>query len=1087
MLLLMLFVGTASSQILTGPTLEFTFPSWDPAMGMDQFQGYADESFISPGDINGDGLVDYVRGMRNNWGTNGIGFWINNGTSPNVSFTYSGDNPYGLVTPASMIHTDLWDMDNDGDLDILAISADVDGIMMWENTGTATAPAFAPHTVLYADLIDGGRSLTIADYNGDGLKDLVAGVYNPTTEIHNVVVLTNTGIIGAPLFESAITNPNGMDISAHTSGIWNIPNLTFYDWDNDGDQDIFGFTESNCEVYYLQNTGSAIAPQYGVAEFQFTISTWYNANFEFLDVNGDGVIEAILGSSIGRVFVMYQVFAGCMDGSACNYDPNALESDNSCVYPTLFYYDGDNDGFGTSNNVSNACQQPEGYVSNSDDCDDNNALVSGPPGDPSVWGQGEWNAYVFDGVNFNTYKGFYVRQGNAYDSESDFGQGASPSNTPGYLGCAVGEDFHSVKYKRQGFPVSDFPYAITIPSWDDDIYVYVDGNLVWSTGCCANDWNTNVVWTGDLNPSSTVEVSYGEYGGGSFVHFIVEPQYPLSITGSNNVYNNACYDFTYYTQVNQEFGVDASSMTYTVTSANGLVDLNNVFPQFNGSEVSFTINPNDSIGEDVLTFVVADSMGYSDTLIVNVYLQECPLPLEVWGSTDDYNDACSDFGIYLGFNSALGFTSDELSIVTTFEDSSFVQSTSPSYFDGWDDGAYIYFDASGILGSTTATTVVTDPLGNSDTLVTYLTFGECNPILNVENNWMISCGDSIGQFQVTYAFANPEVSQSVISIESDNTNVVPNENIIFLSSTDTILVSNGINFYGTTYTYQVEFETQGDWVEIYGYMTDDLDFNYDFWTYFETVIDYNAPEISASNNELNITLPAGTCDTLISWDVLVNPINAFGSSSTYLTNQHQGTFYAAINGGNGLTSVGVDGNSGADCNGEMIQGNFPVTTPDGAEFQVFYGQTYDYNENDPLIYHLWFVPTSETEVMTSVDDELCDSRFVLENLSGTAQPYFYYLFASQYGQSAYDETTIQSVAQLVADGFGAHLDITGQFDLAAISADMSGVVNNVINSVLNDGNYYAIEIENDFEYDNNDMPVGIDDGGNDIYDGGNFL
>ncbi len=1088
MLLLTVFVSNMFSQILTGPTLQFNHPYSISSMGMNQFQGSADEAFISPGDINGDGLIDYVRGMRNSWGTNGIGFWINNGTSPNVSFTYSGDNPYGIVTSGSgsMIHTDLWDFENDGDLDILAVSPDIDGVMMWENTGTSTAPSFSSHIVLYADLLDAVKSFTIADYNGDGLKDLIMGQYDNVAGYHHVNVMINSGSLGSPLFESVLVNPDAIDISAVSLSSWNVPNLTFYDWDGDGDFDIFGMSETDNQVFYLQNTGSTINPQYGVAEFQFAIQYWYNSNFEFLDVDSNGSMDAMLGQSTGMVYVMNQVFLGCMDGGACNYDPNAYESDNSCVYPSLFYYDGDNDGFGTSNNVSNACEQPESYVSNSDDCDDNNALVSGPPGDPSVWGQGEWNAYVYDGVNFNTYKGFYVRQGNAYDSESDFGQGASPSNTPGYLGCAVGEDYHSVKYKRQGFPVSDFPYAITIPSWDDDIYVYVDGSLVWSTGCCANDWNTNVVWTGDLNPSSTVEVSYGEYGGGSFVHFIVEPQYPLNFTGSTNVYNNACYDFTYYTQVNQDFGVDPSSMTYSVTSAEGLVDLSNVFPQFNGSEVSFTINPNDNIGEDVLTFVVTDSMGYSDTLVMNLYLQECPPALEVYGSTEGYHDACTDFDIFVGFNSALGYTSDEMTFVTTFEDPSYVQSSTPSYFDGWDNGAYVYFNANAVVGTTTATTVVTDPMGNSDTLVTLLIFGDCYPIVNVDYNWEITCGDSIGHFDVTYAFATEGVNQSIESIESYNTSAVPNENIVLLSSTDTLLVQNGINFYGTTYSFQVEFENLNDWVEIGGYLNDDLGSNYDFGLYMETVSDYDAPSLSSDLTEVNITLPAGSCDTTLTWDVILNPINAYGAGSTYLTNQHDGTFYTAINGGNGLTTIGVDGNSGADCNGEMIQGNFSVTTISGNEFQVYYGRTEDYNENDPKIYHLWFVPASESDVLTSVEEELCDSRFVLENLSGAANPYFYYLFASSNSEPAYDEITIQSVAQTVANGFGAYLS-NDQFDLNALSANMSGIVSEVNSTILNDGNYYVIEISDDFEYNNNDAPIGINDGGDDIYDGGNFL
>lgn len=1088
MLLFMFFMGTVSSQILTGPSLEFTHPAYVASTGMNQFQGYADEAFISPGDINGDGLMDYVRGMRNSWGTNGIGFWINNGTDPDISFSYSGDNPYGIITlgSGSMIHTDLLDMDGDADLDIIAISADVDGLMVWENTGSTTAPAFAGHTVMYADLLESARSLTVADYDGDGLKDLIIGQFDAASEFHHVNVMINTGTSGTPLFESVLVNPNSIDISAVSLTAVNVPNLTFYDWDVDGDLDIFGMSEADNQVYYLQNTGTSANPQYGVAEFQFAIQYWYNSNFEFLDIDSDGSIEALLGQSTGIVYTMYQVFPGCMDGGACNYDPNALVSDNSCVYASTFYYDNDGDGFGTANNNYYSCTAPAGYVNNADDCDDNNADVSVAPGDPTIFGEGVWNAYVYEGVNFDYYKGYYVRQGNAYNTVSDFGWEGSPSEADGYLGCSVPVEFHAVKYKRHGFPSSSFPYSITIPAWDDNVFVYVDGNLVWSTGCCANNAYNNVVWTGELNSSSNVEISYGEYGGGSYLEFIVEPQYPLSIQGNSSIYNNACYDFTYYTQVSQDFGDDPSSMTYSISSATGLVDVSNVLPFFNGSEVSFTINPNEIVGEDVLTFVVTDTMGYSDTLIVNAFFDECPAPLELWGSTDEYNDACTDFGIYIEFNSAPGYTSDEMTVVTTFDDPSLVQSSTPSYFDGWDNGAYMYFDASGITGSTIATTVVTDPLGNSDTLVTYLTFGDCNPIVNVNYNYAITCGDSIGTFEVVYAFATPGVTQSIDFVESYNTYALPNENIVLLSSNDTTLVENGVTFYGTAYQYQVEFDVQGEWAELYGQFTDDLNYNWDFWADFETIQDYDSPNLSSDLTELNITLPADVCDTTITWDVLLNPINAFGAGSTYLTNQHQGTFFAAINGGSGLTSLGVDGNSGIDCNGEMVQGNFAVTTAGGEEFQVYYGQTYDYNESDPLIYQMWFAPSEESGISVSTESDLCDHRLIMEGLSGSAQPYFYYLFASNDGATPYDETTIQAVAQIVANGFGATLS-NGVFDLAAVDATMSAIIGEVNSSVLNDGNRYEIEIDNDFEYNNNDMPFGIDDGGDDIYDGGNYL
>jgi hypothetical protein len=1087
-LLLLSFFNVAqwNAQILTGPTLEFTHPAIVDGLGMDQFAGYADEAFISPGDINGDGLVDFVRGMRNMWGTNGIGFWINNGTSPNLSFSYAGDNPYGIVTASSgsMIHTDLWDFDNDGDLDIFAISPDIEGLMLWENTGTSTTPVFSNHTVLYTEIFGFSKSLTIADYNGDGLKDLIVGKFDSDLGYHYVLVSINVGEPGAPVFANALTNPDGIDVSALTATSWNTPNLTFFDWDTDGDLDIFGMSETDNQVFYLVNSGSSTVPIYGVAEYQFSISSWYNSNFEFLDINSDGILEALLGQSTGRVFVMNQVFAGCMDSGACNYDPNALVWDDSCIYATTYYLDADGDGYGTASSTYYGCDPTEQYVSNYNDCDDSNGDVTGPPGDPSVFGQGVWNAYVFEGTSFDNYKGYYVREGNSYNTVSDFGSEGSPSEAVGYLGCSVPTEYHSLKYKRQGFPSSDFQYSITIPSWDDDVYVYVDGNLVWYTGCCNSNYMDNVVWTGTLNESSTVEIDYVEYWGGSYLHFIVEPDYPLSITGSNYISNNACYTFDLYTNVNQDFGIDPSTMTYSINSANGLIDEIDFTTDFNGSEVVFHLNPMEVLGEDVLTIVVQDNMGYSDTLLVNVSLYECPAPLEIYGSDDLYHDACTDFDIYLGINSSLGYIRDEMTVVTTFENPEFVQSNTPVFIDGWNNGAYIYFLATGLQGNTTATTIVTDPVGNSDTLITYLTFGNCYPYFDVQNDYQLTCGDSVGTMSITYAFHEIGVSQSIQYIESNNTYTVPNENIVLVSTIDTTIVDNGIAFYGTTYLYEFEYENLGDWNEIYGAMSDDYGYNYSFSTYSESFLDYNSPQLSSSTTDLEIVLPAGACETEISWEVLNNPINAFGAGSTYLTNQHNGTFYAAINAGNGLSYMGVDGNSGADGDGSVEEISFTVSAPSGDEYNVFTA-VFD-GDGDPWIYPMWIAPVNESGITTSIDEYLSDSRLVLEGLSGNANPFFYYLFASDNNEEPYGVTELQSVAQMLVNGFDAHIN-DGVFNLANLSDAMGGIVTDINSTVLNNGSYYVIDIQDDFEYDSNDQPVGINDGTGDIYDGGNFL
>lgn len=50
-------------------------------------------------------------------------------------------------------------------------------------------------------------------------------------------------------------------------------------------------------------------------------------------------------------------------------------SDDDCTEVT-WYQDADADGFGDASNTLTDCDQPEGYVSNSTDCDDTNADVN---------------------------------------------------------------------------------------------------------------------------------------------------------------------------------------------------------------------------------------------------------------------------------------------------------------------------------------------------------------------------------------------------------------------------------------------------------------------------------------------------------------------------------------------------------------------------------------------------------------------------------------------------------------------------------------------------------------------------------------
>ncbi|MBC7487715.1 MAG: fibronectin type III domain-containing protein, partial [Cytophagaceae bacterium] len=138
-------------------------------------------------------------------------------------------------------------------------------------------------------------------------------------------------------------------------------------------------------------------------------------------------------------------------------------------------------------------------------------------GNPSVFGNGAWNVYAYNGNNFNQYYGFYTENNLSFNSTTRFDQAVSPSSAnaatgAAYTGCPLPVDQYSVTYKRTNIPCG--LYQIDITGHDDDGYLFIDGVQVWvHNGCC--DSHTDV-WRGFLNPSSTVEFRWREFGGNSY-------------------------------------------------------------------------------------------------------------------------------------------------------------------------------------------------------------------------------------------------------------------------------------------------------------------------------------------------------------------------------------------------------------------------------------------------------------------------------------------------------------------------------------------------------------------------------------------
>ncbi|HWK07817.1 MAG TPA: hypothetical protein VNS58_29500, partial [Puia sp.] len=156
---------------------------------------------------------------------------------------------------------------------------------------------------------------------------------------------------------------------------------------------------------------------------------------------------------------------------------------------------------------------------------------AGAVGNPSVFGNGAWNVYCYNasGAAFSTatYMGYYTEPLLSFNSVNRWGTNSPPSMASGYQGCQVDQVNHWVSYRQTNFTPAT--YQLDIPTHDDDVYVYINGVLVFThVGCC--DSHTNI-WTGALGATDQVEYRWRQnYGAsqGALNLTVVTP--PVSLT-----------------------------------------------------------------------------------------------------------------------------------------------------------------------------------------------------------------------------------------------------------------------------------------------------------------------------------------------------------------------------------------------------------------------------------------------------------------------------------------------------------------------------------------------------------------------------
>ncbi len=265
-----------------------------------------------------------------------------------INFAPPLANPYGLADVGNSASPSFVDIDGDGDLDAL-IGNLAGNTIVQLNTGSDTSPAFAPATINPYGLVDVGyvASPSFVDIDGDGDLDALIGTYSG-----NTLLQVNTGSVNNPAFAAATTNPyNLADTGTSTRP-------SFVDIDGEGDLDaLIGNSVGNTLVQL--NTGGATSPGFAAATTNpyGLVDVGYNASLSFVDIDGDGDLDALIGNTYGNTVVQLNIGDTTSAAfAAAITNPYSLGDAGTSARPSFVDIDGDGDldgliGNGAGNTV----------------------------------------------------------------------------------------------------------------------------------------------------------------------------------------------------------------------------------------------------------------------------------------------------------------------------------------------------------------------------------------------------------------------------------------------------------------------------------------------------------------------------------------------------------------------------------------------------------------------------------------------------------------------------------------------------------------------------------------------------------------
>ncbi len=291
--------GTCRRPVLRGTPRPF--PPGDPVAT----SGY---NAAALGDIDVDGDLDLTMGVL------GGAFLPSRSAVENLyQFVQGDDGKYTAVTSRLIRTVDvgsesipaLTDLDGDGDLDLLLSNkiepedTKTGALYVFENTGSATAPAFHARGKVPGLPIAYHFAPAFGDLDGDGDDDMLLGEWRDRMAYYRNDGRRRSGR------DKLIPRWTLVDSAAATLTRGRNTTPTLGDLDGDGDLDLI-VGESSGALNYYRNDGGSSAPDFQLVSDEFQdIDVGRRSVPTLVDLDGDGDLDLAVGSEISglRLFL----------------------------------------------------------------------------------------------------------------------------------------------------------------------------------------------------------------------------------------------------------------------------------------------------------------------------------------------------------------------------------------------------------------------------------------------------------------------------------------------------------------------------------------------------------------------------------------------------------------------------------------------------------------------------------------------------------------------------------------------------------------------------------------------------------------